>query len=222
MTRKQKTFLLLIVLLSLILKDSIFSWLLKHDQFLNTEIQLNDLEKDQLIKENAELSQQYGYTNFYPYELEYSQVLYKTPYNYQAKMTIYKGATNKVAVNNLVINDKGLVGLISQVYPHTSEVTLLTDESISLPVKVNSAYGTLVWDHNQLIVKDIKRTNEIKPGDLVYTSDISTYPQDILIGEVMEINLTNYDLEQVLVLSPSVNFADLNYVSIILTTRGEK
>ena len=60
-------------------------------------------------------------------EIQYTP---RDPFNH--KITLNKGSYHDIELGQAVIDDKGIVGQITQLYPWSSEVTLLTDKDLSL------------------------------------------------------------------------------------------
>ena len=50
---------------------------------------------------------------------------------------------------------------------------------------------------------------------LVTTGFSELFPSGILIGTVKKVTLDNYELTKVVEVTPSVNFDDINYVSVL-------
>ena len=63
-----------------------------------------------------------------------AEVLYDAPDPFSRKVVIDRGATHGVAIASPVINDAGVLGQVTRVYPLSSEVTLLTDKDAAIPV----------------------------------------------------------------------------------------
>ena len=57
---------------------------------------------------------------------------------------------------------------------------------------------------------------------MVYTSGLGgIFPSGILIGEVSEITTDSYDLAKIIKVSPSADFNDINFVSVLKRKSGE-
>ena len=181
-----------------------------------------DMREQNLNKKEKELETAYELDDYLEYKLEYSKVLFKDIYRLKDKITIYKGKNNKIKKENLVVNNEGLVGIISKVNNNSSEVNLLYNENISLSVKINESYGILKSKDNNLIIEGIDNKANIEIGDLVTTSDISIYPEDIIVGKVSEITYDKYEIEQILTVLPVVDFNNINYVGVLTELRGEE
>ena len=70
-------------------------------------------------------------------------------------------------------------------------------------------------------MEGIKAGDTLSIGDQVYTSDLSLYPENVLIGSIEAIETDRYQIEHFLKIKPSVHFDDLKYLSIITDLRGD-
>ena len=139
--------------------------------------------------------------------------------------TIDKGSYSGVQKDMVVINAKGLIGKIVKTTNFTSDVRLITTSdtnnkiSVSISNGSDNLYGLINsfdYTNNYLEVEGISNTKNVSIGDKVYTSGLGgIFPSGILIGEVSEITTDSYDLAKLIKVSPSVNFNDINYVSIL-------
>ncbi len=103
-----------------------------------------------------------------------------------------KGSQHRVQLCQAVIDDKGIVGQITQLYPWSSEVTLLTDRDHSVPVQVvrNSLRSVVsgTGKSNQLELRYLSVNTDIQQGDQLVTSGIGgVYPPGIPVATVLRI-----------------------------------
>ena len=149
------------------------------------------------------------------YNLIYTKAITRDIYEFFDKITILKGKKDNLKSNSLVINEEGLVGIITKVYDSYSEVALLTNNKINLSVKLGNSYGILCAKDNRLYVKNVKTNNKININDKVYTSGLTKHLEGVLIGSVTSIKKDNLDLEYILEIKPSANYYNLNYLGVI-------
>ena len=125
----------------------------------------------------------------------------------------------------VVINSKGLIGKVIKSSTFTSDIRLITTSDTNNKISVhisngsNNLYGLINsydYNNNVLELEGISNTKDVNIGDLVYTSGLGgIFPSGILIGKVTEITTDSYDLAKIIKVSPSVDFTDINYVSIL-------
>lgn len=121
-----------------------------------------------------------------------AEILYtpRDPFNH--KITLNKGSQNHIQLGQAVIDDKGIVGQITQLYPWSSEVTLLTDRDHSVPVQVvrNSLRSVVsgTGKNDQLELRYLSVNTDIQQGDQLVTSGIGgVYPPGIPVAIVLRI-----------------------------------
>ena len=136
-------------------------------------------ERDSLKKELESFTK----LEYDAYNYVYGKVILRELYNFTEEIIIK--TSKEVEEGSVVVNDKGVVGVISDIFGRTAKVSLLTNENTALSVKINGLYGKLKFK-NKLIVEDIVK-EDIKVGDEVYTSGLTKYPEGLLVGRVSKI-----------------------------------
>lgn len=141
------------------------------------------------------------------------------------KLTINKGSYNGVEKDMVVISSKGLIGRVVKTSTFTSDVRLITTSDTNNKISVhvsngdNNLYGVINgydYKNSVLELEGISNTKDVNVGDYVYTSGLGgIFPAGILIGTVTEITTDSYDLAKIMKVTPSVDFNDINYVSIL-------
>ena len=96
-----------------------------------------------------------------------------------------------------------------------------TNNKISVMVsnrdyKLYGVISSYNYTNNLLEVEGISNTKDVSVGDYVYTSGLGgVFPSGILIGTVSSITTDSYDLAKIIKVTPSADFTDINYVSIL-------
>ncbi len=121
-----------------------------------------------------------------------ADILYtpRDPFNH--KITLNKGHYHGIQLGQPVIDDKGIIGQITQLYPWSSEVTLLIDKNHSVPVQVlrNSLRSVVTGTgkKDELELRYLSVSTDIQQGDLLVTSGIGgVYPTGIPVAMVQRI-----------------------------------
>jgi len=188
-----------------------------------TSIETENIElRRQLETLKEQLDIDYALTD---YEYLNATVISRNVGYWYNTITIDKGTYNGVEKDMVVINGKGLIGKIIRTTTFTSDVRLITtsDTNNKISVKVSNGdynlYGLINsydYSDNLLEVEGISNTKDVNIGDYIYTSGLGgIFPSGILIGEVSEITTDSYDLAKIIKVTPSVDFLDINYVSIL-------
>jgi rod shape-determining protein MreC len=158
--------------------------------------------REQLLKlasleaENIHLRNLFGAVQYIETKTRTKAVLAKILYTprdpFNHKITLNKGSQHHIQLGQAVIDDKGIVGQITQLYPWSSEVTLLTDRDHSVPVQVvrNSLRSVVsgTGKNDQLELRYLSVNTDIQQGDQLVTSGIGgVYPPGIPVATVLRI-----------------------------------
>ena len=214
MIKKYKDYiLLLIVFLLFIFSGSINRFLIAINPNLDTKnIELN---YDKYLKEELDNIKKINNIKFNnDLNLQVSRVKYRNVYEYSDTLTIYKGFKNNVFVNDVVLNNDGLIGIVTKTYDYYSIVTLITNKSSNISVKINDAIGILKVIDNTLVVTNINNYEKVNIDDEIYTSGLGNLPDNIYIGKVKSINLNNTEIEKVIEVDLNDRLEKLDYVFI--------
>ena len=142
------------------------------------------------------------------------------------EVTIDKGSKDGIEENMAVITSKGLIGSVSKVSSHSSSVKLLSNENmsdkISVKIRVNDAhyvFGLIsgyTAKNNTYTVEGISENVDIPKGaDVVTTGMGSMFPSGIQVGTVTKVTTDNFDLSKVVKVKSSVDFNDIDYVTVL-------
>lgn len=141
------------------------------------------------------------------------------PYNY---LTLNKGSNDGIKPEMGVIDQNGVVGIISNVGPHSSRVISLLNPNfrVSAKVKNSDGFGSLVWSGNDptlALLEELPRHTIYHMGDTVVTSGYSTvFPPGIPIGIVMSNDQSRKDNFFTLNVKLLPDFSTLSTVQVIV------
>lgn len=118
-----------------------------------------------------------------------AEVLFEAPDPFSRRVVIDRGAVQGVTAGSPVINDAGVLGQVTRVYPLSSEVTLLTDKDAAIPLlnartqMRNAAAGRA--DGSGMELRFLAANADIKVGDLMTTSGLDgVYPPGLPVAKV--------------------------------------
>jgi rod shape-determining protein MreC len=126
------------------------------------------------------------------YPMQLAEIAYTERDIFKRKLFLSKGAQANVLAGQVVMDDAGVVGQVTRVYPWLSEVTLITDKDHAVPVQVlRSGLRAVVFgsgDTSDLALRYMPVSSDIKEGDLLVTSGIDgTYPPGLPVAIVTRI-----------------------------------
>jgi rod shape-determining protein MreC len=156
-------------------------------------------------------------------------VVAKSPNVWYSTVTIDKGESSGVRVNDPVINSEGLVGKVAQAASDGAQVTLITDSSVGVSARIGSSNATgivqpKVGDPNDLLLQYLPANTQANRGEYVVTSgtvsspDDSLYPPGIPIGQVTSIN--EESAYRSVNVHPLANLHNLDVVQVLTAASG--
>jgi rod shape-determining protein MreC len=121
-----------------------------------------------------------------------AQILYDARDVFTRKIVLNRGAQDGVERGQPVIDENGVVGQVTRVFPMTAEVTLLTDKDQAIPVQVlRNGLRTVVYGRGQsglLDMRFLSANADIQVDDVVITSGIDgVYPAGLSVAKVTQI-----------------------------------
>lgn len=122
-----------------------------------------------------------------------AEVLYDAQDPFTRKVVIDRGSTQGVILGSPVMDQFGVLGQVTRVYPLTSEVTLVTDKDAAVPV-VNQrtqqrgvAYGAP--RHHAMELRFMASNADVQVGDVLKTSGLDgVYPAGMLVAKVVSVD----------------------------------
>jgi rod shape-determining protein MreC len=146
----------------------------------------------QLAQENARLRAMLAVESRFHGAATAAEVLYSGRDPFTQKIFVDKGDVAGVQAGQAVIDDIGVVGQVTRVFPYMAEVTLVTDKDHAVPVKVERSgvrsvmYGAGTGRLPEL--RFLSPNAEIQPGDRLVTSGIDgTYPAGLAVAQVASV-----------------------------------
>ncbi|MGZ8256569.1 MAG: rod shape-determining protein MreC [Gallionella sp.] len=159
-------------------------------QHLSDAAQLLQLQA--LQAENAQLRKLNALPLRATQSSQLAEVIYSERDLFKRKIIINKGAGEQIAAGQVVIDDSGVVGQVTRVFPLVSEVTLITEKDHVVPVQVlRNGLRTIVFgagDTSQLSVRYMPISADVQNDDVLVTSGIDgTYPAGIPVAKIIKI-----------------------------------
>ena len=142
------------------------------------------------------------------------------------RITLDKGNADGLEVGLGIINEDGLVGIISNVSKHyATAISLLNlQTNISVRHKSTGEIGELKWDGlsiNSMTMSAVPPHAAINPGDTIITSGFSTiFPEGLHVGNVTDIETDKRNGFKLLKVRLNNNLSSLDYVYVIKNQRA--
>ena len=135
---------------------------------------------------------------------------------------INRGSSSQLRVGQTVLDDKGIMGQIINVYPHSSRIMLLSDKEHSLSVRLESsgmrAIVTGTGDLGRLKKEYVPTSANIKVGDKVYSSGLGQhFPAGYLVGSVSKVMRHNTGEFAQIDVKPAAQLAGGHHVVVLFS-----
>lgn len=185
----------------------------------NQKLLGQNIELEQLKKENESLRIALGLGIEQEFSLEIAQIIAKGMFN--DYLVINKGFNDGIRIGFPVITEnKVLVGRISELYENISEVELLSSKNSSFDIEIfkKEIYSLAKGSGDFKIVLDlILKEENIEIGDKVISSVVGgNFPGGLLIGEIQDIEKSDTVAFQQAQVKPSFDINDLKALFIII------
>ena len=121
-----------------------------------------------------------------------AEVLYDARDPYTRKVVIDQGRSQGVTLGSPVIDERGVVGQVTRVYPATAEVTLVTDKDAAVPVvKVRTQHRGVAYGLPQTTGMELRfmaGNADVQAGDELQTSGLDgIYPAGVPVAKVVSV-----------------------------------
>jgi len=149
---------------------------------------------EQLSLENVRLRKLLGLRERLQAPAMAAQVLYDAADPYSRKVIIDKGMADKVGLGSPVLDESGVLGQVTRVYPLVSEVTLITDRDHAIPV-LNTrtgargvAFGDVSLHVDAMELRFMAANADVAEGDLLTTSGVDgVYPPGLPVARIEKV-----------------------------------
>jgi len=182
------------------------------------------IERDNVqLRGQLKLTDGLGYTNA---SRETARVIVKSPTVWYSTVTIDKGKSDGIRVDQPVVNGDGLVGKVTSASGGTATVTLITDSSsaVSAQIEPDGALGIVkpnVGNPNDMQLQYIGKNHPVQKGASVVTSGSapgrlqSIFPRGIPIGEVSKVDTGELDLYRKVHIRPWADFRRMDILTVL-------
>jgi rod shape-determining protein MreC len=179
----------------------------------------------ELKLENERLDQLLGFKQANKMDLLAARVIARDLMPDHNTITVDKGLNQGVQKNMAALTIGGVVGYTFRVDNDSSQILLLTDPYavIDAIVQRSRAHGLIEGVlHANCKLRHIKRSDDVKVGDLVVTSGLfNMFPKGFPVGSVTAIDKSRYGMTQDVEIKPAVEPLNLEELFIVLNANHQ-
>ena len=133
------------------------------------------LRMEQLESENERLRKLLDVRERRQAKGQVAQIVYTARDPFSRRIVVDKGQQNTIVAGQPVIDEEGVVGQVTRVFPFVSEITLITDKDQSIPVQiVRNGLRSVVFGlgDGQLELRFMPANADVQNDDLLVTSGL--------------------------------------------------
>jgi rod shape-determining protein MreC len=194
------------------------------EQLTRMRIEQAAIAEDAL--EGRRLQSLLGFREHYVASTVAAQVIGASGSEQSRVLTIDKGARDGLRPDMAVITPDGIVGKLRDVFPDTSQVLVINDQTSGAGVLLESTRirailrGTVT---GRVQIGNLTADSRIKPGETVLTSGgDQVYPRGLPVGTIESIALDpDHQPYTAIVVRPAVNLARVEEVLVITGTQAD-
>lgn len=153
------------------------------------------LRQDSIELENARLRALVEVKERQPVHGVVAEILYNTRDPFSRRVILDKGAQQGISASQAVIDEAGVIGQVTRIYPLQAEVTLLTDKDQAVPVQVvrNGLRAVMFGAGGGLLeLRYLAANADVQVGDSVVTSGLDgVFLAGLPVAKVIRIDRDN-------------------------------
>jgi rod shape-determining protein MreC len=160
-----------------------------------------------------------------------ARVITRSPTLWYSTVSINKGTSSGVRIDQPVINGDGLVGTITSATSNAAIVTLITDHTSGVSAVINESgvagvVQPAVGKPDDLLMEYIRRGDRIEKGQTVVTAGSksrryeSLFPPGIPIGTVSKVDDEELDVNQSVHVKPFAQLRRLDVLQVLTKPQG--
>ncbi|MGF1542486.1 MAG: rod shape-determining protein MreC [Pleurocapsa sp.] len=165
--------------------------LLLEDRLINARILELEQRNTELEQQNRKFKQLLDYSDSQATESITAPVIGRNADRWWHQVTLGRGSKQGIKAGYVVMGIGGVVGRVIEVTPHTSRVLLISDplSRVGVTLSRNRQLGYIQGkDDKTVVMRFFTKVTDIKPGDAIATSALSSlYPSGLPIGTVKSV-----------------------------------
>lgn len=144
------------------------------------------------------------------------------------QVTIAAGSSSGIRIGTPIVTADGFLGHVTNVFPDTAQVMLLTDPDSSIPARdVTHGVAGIIrhGQGNTLILDRVSKAATVQKGDIIVTQGTvnprypDLYPYGIQIGSVLSANATDIASYYTVQVTPFARLDSLDAVAALISTK---
>lgn len=181
-------------------------------------------------RENARFAKYYNFKNSNKsFNFVSAAVIGSSPGDFMGEFVIDCGSEDGISVNDAVITENGMIGVISEVSSVSGKVKTILSPKANIGALDSRTGENGVVNGSAEKIKDnitkmkfISAQNNLQSGDIVSTNGLSgMYPKNLKLGKVLSVDYDEKESFYYANIEPFENIKDINYVFVITGFQGK-
>ena len=131
-----------------------------------------------------------------------AQIVYAARDPFSRRVIVDKGLQDTISAGQPVVDDAGIIGQVTRVFPFVSEITLITDKDQAVPVQIlRTGQRSVVFGlgNGQLELRYLPANADVQNGDTLVTSGLDgIFPRGLPVARVVHIERdTSYSFARI-------------------------
>jgi rod shape-determining protein MreC len=144
------------------------------------------------------------------------------------EVTIAAGSSSGIRIGAPIVTADGLLGHVTNVFPDTAQVMLLTDPDSSIPARDVTSGVAGILRHGQgntLILDRVSKAATVQKGDIIVTQGTvdprypDLYPYGIQVGSVLSAHVSDIASYYTVQVTPFARLDSLDAVAALISTK---
>lgn len=178
------------------------------------------------VRENERMKDLLGLAEARP-ELQYrdAEIVRRSSYNWSSDLTINRGTSGGVEVNDCVIDQYGhLIGVVTQADVNSARVTTILDPTLEVGGRVARTDEDAILKGDFSLMLDglarlsyLPEDTKLVTGDQVITSGLGgVYPSGLAVGTIRSLVVEEDGVTRYAQVEPAADIAGIRYVYVIV------
>jgi rod shape-determining protein MreC len=194
------------------------------EQSLQQQIALQKLNS--LTLENANLRDLLQASKTMSETSTLAEIIHVGRDSFTKKVVVNRGSNQAIIAGAAVVDANGVIGQVTRTYPSSSEVTLITDKSLAIPIQIErNGLRAIAFGHgrdNTLDLPYLPANVDIRRGDKLVTSGIDgIYPVGLAVARVTAIKVTQNSPFARIICEPSGGIENHRQVLLVNNTQTQ-
>ena len=197
------------------------------NEWLRRRIQSLEVERQRLLEAeatNVKLRKMLDFRSQLPSKPVTASIIANSASSWFQGCVLDKGSADGVLKDMAVVTSLGVVGKVVSVTPRNAKVILLTDANSGTDVLIQRTRSRGIVSgslESGLVLKYMKRSEDIQPGDRLITSGLDgVFPKGLMVGTVIKVNKQHLGLFQFVEVLPAVQSSRAEEVFVVGATDG--